>query len=87
MVDAVVLPDGGDWDVVIGTQVGLDLVNDGGGCLDWAQHHITRCHLGCCVVILVLFLHFKGDVDAVGIFEGGIVLVYEPSIFEEYRKF
>jgi hypothetical protein len=28
-------------------------------------------------------LHFKCDVDTVGNFEGGIVVVYNPSIFEE----
>ncbi len=37
MVDAVVPPDGGDWSVVIGSQVGSDLMNDGWSCLDWAQ--------------------------------------------------
>jgi hypothetical protein len=36
-----------------------------------------------CVVFLVLLLHFECDVDTVGKFEGGIVVVYEPSIFEE----
>ena len=51
--------------------------------MDWAQHHVARCHMGCCVVLLILFLHFEGDVDAVRIFEGGIVVVNEPSFFEE----
>ncbi len=41
--------------------------------------------MGCCVVLLILFLHFKVDVDAVGIFEGGIVVVHEPSVFEESK--
>ena len=41
--------------------------------------------MGCCVVLLIIFLHFKGDVDAIGIFEGGIVVVYKPSNFEESK--
>ncbi len=41
--------------------------------------------MGCCVVLLVLFLHFKGDDDAVGIFEGGIIVVKKPSFFEESK--
>ncbi len=36
-----------------------------------------------CVVFLVLLLHFECDFDTVGKFEGGIVVVYEPSVFEE----
>jgi hypothetical protein len=32
-----------------------------------------------------LFLHFKSDVDAVGVFEGGIVVVNEPTIFGESK--
>ena len=79
MVDAVIFPDGGDWGVVVGTRVGLDSANDGGGCSDWAQRHVARCHMGCCVILLILFLHFESDVDAVGIFKGGIVVVYDPS--------
>ncbi len=41
--------------------------------------------MGCCVVLLILFLYFEGDVDAVGIFEGGIVVVCKPSFFEESK--
>ncbi len=85
VVNAVVFPDGGDWGVVVGTKVGLDSANDDGGCSDWAQCHITQCHMGCCVVLLIFILYFEGDVDAVGIFEGGIVVVYEPSVFEESK--
>jgi hypothetical protein len=59
--------------------------NDGGGCSDWAQRHVSQCHMGCCVVLLILFLHFEGDVDAVGIFKGGIVVVNGPSFFEESK--
>jgi hypothetical protein len=36
-----------------------------------------------CVDFLVRVWHFKCDVDTVGKFEGGIVVVFEPSIFEE----
>ena len=85
MVDEVVFPDRGDWGVIVDTRVGLDSANNGGGCLDWAQGHIAQCHLGCCVILLILFLHFEGDADAVGIFEGGIVVVYKPSFFEESK--
>jgi hypothetical protein len=34
-------------------------------------------------VFLVLLLQFECDVDTVIEFEGGMVVVYEPSIFEE----
>ncbi len=85
MVDAAVPPAGGDWSVVIGSRVGLDSANDGGSCSDWAQCNVSRCHLGCRVVLLVFFLHFKSDVDAVGVFEGGIVVVDEPAVFEESK--
>ncbi len=36
-----------------------------------------------CIVFLVLLLEFECDVDTASKFEGGIVVVYEPSIFEE----
>jgi hypothetical protein len=36
-----------------------------------------------CVIFLILLLQFECDVDTVGKFEGGIVVVYEPSTFEE----
>ncbi len=36
-----------------------------------------------CVVFLILLLHFKCDVDTVSKFKGGIMVVYEPAIFEE----
>ncbi len=85
MVDSVVPLAGGDWSVVIGSRVGLDSANDGGSCLDWAQCNVARCHLCCCVVLLVFFLHFKSDVDAVSVFEGGIIVVNEPTIFEESK--
>jgi hypothetical protein len=32
---------------------------------------------------LVLLLQFECDVDTVGKFKGGIIVVYKPSIFEE----
>ncbi len=85
MVDAVIPPAGGDWSVVLGSRAGSDSANNGGGCSDWAQCNVARCHLGCCVVLLVFFLHFKSDVDAVGVFEGAIVVVDEPAVFEESK--
>ncbi len=63
------------------------MANDGGGCLDWAQCNIARCHLGCGVVLLVFFLHFECDIDAVGVFEVGIVVVDKPTVFEESKVF
>ncbi len=36
-----------------------------------------------CVIFHVVLLQFKCDVDTVGEYEGGIMVVYEPSIFEE----
>ena len=83
MVDAIVFPDGRDWGVVVGTRVESDSVNNGGGCLDWAQCYVARCHMDRFVFLLILFLHFEGDVDAVGIFKGGIVVVNKLSFFEE----
>ncbi len=71
--------------IVVGSRVGLDLANNVGGCLDWAQCDIARCHLCCRVVLLVFFLHFESDVDAVGVFEGGIVVVDKPTVFEESK--
>jgi hypothetical protein len=85
VVNAVVPPAGGDWSVAVGSRIGSDSANNGGGCLDWAQCNVARCHLGCHVVLLVFFLHFKSDVDSVSIFEGGIVVVDEPTIFEESK--
>jgi hypothetical protein len=38
-----------------------------------------------CIVFLVLLLEFECDVDTVSKFEGGIVVVYKPSIFEESK--
>ncbi len=61
MVDAVVFLDGGDWGVVVGAGVGSDSAKDGSGCSDWAQRHITQCNMGFHVILLILFLHFKGD--------------------------
>jgi hypothetical protein len=36
-----------------------------------------------CIVFLVLHLQFECDVHTVGKFEGGIMVVYEPSIVKE----
>jgi hypothetical protein len=35
-----------------------------------------------CFIFVVLLLQIECDVDTVGKFEGGIVVVYKPSIFE-----
>ncbi len=85
MFDAVVPNDGGDWGVIISSQVGSDPAKDGGGCSDWAKRHFAQCHLGCRVVLFVFFLHFECGVETVGVFEGGIVVVDEPTVFEELK--
>ncbi len=74
MVDAVVPPEGRDGSIVVGSRVGSDSTNDGGGSSDWAQCDVARCHLGCCVILLILLLHFEGDIEAVCVFQGGIVV-------------
>jgi hypothetical protein len=38
-----------------------------------------------CIVFLILLLEFECDVDTVGKFKGEIVVVYEPSTFEESK--
>jgi hypothetical protein len=38
-----------------------------------------------CIIFLVILLEFECDVDTVGKFEGGIVVVYKRSIFEESK--
>jgi hypothetical protein len=40
--DVVVLPDGGDQGVAVGSQVGLYPANNGSSCPDWAQCNIAR---------------------------------------------
>ncbi len=84
MVNTVVSPGGGDWSVVVGSRVGSDPTNHGGSCSNWSQCDVARFYLGCHVVLLVFFLHFEGDVDAVRVFEGGIVFD-EPTVFEESK--
>ncbi len=84
MVNAVVSPRGGDRSVIVGSRVGSDPTNDGDSCSNWAQCDVARCHLGCRVVLLIFFLHFEGDVDAVCVLEGGIVFD-EPTVFEESK--
>jgi hypothetical protein len=39
---AVVLPDGGDRGIVVGSWVGSDPANDSGSCPDWAQCDIAQ---------------------------------------------
>ncbi len=41
MFNAVILPDGGDWGVIVGSWVGLDPVNNDDSCPDWAQCDIA----------------------------------------------
>ncbi len=91
MVNAVVSPGGGDWSVVVGSRVGSDPTNDGSSCSNWAQCDVAQCHLGCRVVLVIFFLHFEGDVDAVRVFEGGIVFdkltVFKESKVPEAKDF
>jgi hypothetical protein len=84
MFNAVVPTNSGDWSVVVCSRVGSDPANDGGSCSDWAQRHATQC-LGCCVILIDFFLHFECEVEAVGIFEGGIIVVDELTVFEESK--
>ena len=72
--DAVVLPDGGDWSIIVGSWVRSDPTDNGCCGTDWAQGDVARGHLGGCVVLLVFLLHFKCDVEAVGELEAGIVV-------------
>jgi hypothetical protein len=37
VVNAVVSPDGRDWSIAVGTQVGLDPTNNGCSCTDWVR--------------------------------------------------
>jgi hypothetical protein len=37
------------------------------------------------ILVTVSLLQFECDVDTVSEFKGGIVVVYKPSIFEEWR--
>jgi hypothetical protein len=52
----------------------------------WTGHNITSSDATWVVVLFSHpFLHFKGDVDAVRIFKGGIAVMNEPSFFEESK--
>jgi hypothetical protein len=79
--DAVTPPDGWNRGVVVSSRVGLDPTNDGSSCPDWAQCYVARCHLSCCVVLLILFLHLEGYLETVKVFKGWIVVVDKPSAF------
>jgi hypothetical protein len=68
MFDVVVPTNGGDWGVVVRSWVVSDLANNGNGCLDWVQRHVTQCNLGCLAILFIFFLHFECDVEAVGVF-------------------
>ena len=37
------------------------------------------------LLFFFLFLHFEGDVDAVGVLEGWVVLAEESTVFEELK--
>jgi hypothetical protein len=74
VVDAVIPPEGRDRSIVVGSRVGLDSTNDCDSSLDWAQCDVALCHLGCRVILLIFLLHFEGDVEAVRVFQGGIVV-------------
>jgi hypothetical protein len=40
--DSIGPPDGGNWVVVVGSQVGFDSMYDGSCCSDWAEDDIVR---------------------------------------------
>ena len=44
-----------------------------------------RRHECCCIVLFVLFLHFEGGVDAIGVLERWVVVAEESTIFEESK--
>jgi len=81
--DSIVPPDCGNWGVLVGFWVGFDSTYDGGCCLYWAEVDIVRRHECCGVVLFVLFLHFEGDVDAVGVLERWVIVAEESTVFEE----
>ncbi len=85
MFDSIVPPDGKNWGVLVGSWVGFDSTHDGSCCLDWAEGDITRQHECCGVVLFILFLHFEGDVDAVGVIQGWVITAEESTVFEELK--
>ena len=86
MFDSIVPPDGGNWGAMVGSQVGFDSTYNGGCCSYWAEGDIARQHECCGVVLVVLFLHFEGDVDAVGMLQGRwVVVAEEVTVFEESK--
>jgi hypothetical protein len=56
VVNSVEAPEG-----FVGSFVGSDPADDGGGYPHWAHVDVARCLLGDSVVLLVFFLHFESD--------------------------
>jgi hypothetical protein len=81
--DLIVPPDGGNWGVVVGSQVGFDSMYNGSCCSYWAEGDIARRHKCCGVILFIIFLHFEGDVDAVSVLQGWVVVAEESTVFEE----
>ena len=51
----------------------------------WAEGDIARRHECCGIVLFVFFLHFEGDVDAVGVLQGWVVVAEESTVVEESK--
>ncbi len=85
MFNLILHSDGRNWGVVVGSQVGFDSTYDGGCCLYWAEGDIARGHECCDTVLFSLVLHLEGDVDAVGVLQGWVVVVEESTVFEELK--
>jgi hypothetical protein len=83
--DLIVPPDGRNWGVGVGSWVGFDSMYDGGCCSYGAEGDIARQHECCGIVLFVLFLYFKGDVDAVGVLQGRAIVAEESTAFEESK--
>jgi len=82
---SIIPPDCGNWGVLVGSWVGFDSTYDGGCCSYWAEGNNARQHECCGVVLFVFFLHFEGDVDAVGVLKGWVVVAEESTVFEELK--
>jgi len=83
--DLIVPPDCENWGVVVGSWVGFDSTYDGGCCSYWGEGDFARRHECCCVVLFVLFLYFEGDVDAIGVLEGWVVVAEELTVLKNRR--
>ncbi len=85
MFDSIVPPDGRNWGVVVGARVGFHSTYNGICCLYWAEGYIERRHECCGIVLFAHFLNFEGDVDAVGVLQGWVVVAEESTVFEESK--